>query len=180
MNTEDPEWLKSVEAWLMNFADFYETLSPEMAIWFWIAVAVGIIALITGFILLFRATIKTLNNVLQSNDGWRPIRFSTCMWAGTSLATIALAYHTMTLNQQGWTVILAIGTLLLIGFLWFMIKKLRIIKAIGASLINFSLGAIIAPVVIQLSILLIFLFLALIAFYLWALFQPRTVYVAYR
>jgi hypothetical protein len=174
------QWLKTIETGVGNFENFYQTLSPEMVIWFWIGAVVGTITLITVTILLFRATIKALNTVLQSKDGWRPIQFYTCMWAGTALSAIAFAYHTKITNQPGWSVILAIGSLILISFVWFMIKRLRIIKAIGASIINFSLGAIVAPVVIQLSLLLIFMVLALIVFYIWTLFQPRTVYVVDR
>ena len=176
----NPAFHQHLEALVNALEAFYNGLSQEQHIWFWISAAVVIVLVVGGTIFLLHAAIKGLNSVLQSDAGWKPIRFYTCMWAGTGIWAVVTAFQLRAENCSGWSVALAFGVVALIGFLWCMVRRLKLLRALGASVADSLIGVVLAPIVIQFGLLAILVVVGLLALSIWGAFQPQRVYVVNR
>ena len=177
---DNPAFLQHLEPLANALEAFYKGLSQEQHIWFWISAVVGVLLVVGGITLLLRWIIKVLNSILQSDAGWKPIRFFTCMWAGTGIWAIVTAFQLRAEHYAGWSVALAFGVVAVIGFLWLMVHRLKLLRALGASAANSSIGVILAPIVIQLGLLAVLIVVGLLALSIWAACQPQRVYVVNR
>lgn len=183
MNSESeyPEWINRIVPVIEVLADWYPKLSQEHQIWFWIGSVTGVLLLIGGFGYLIYRIFHGLNNLLQTGDGWRPINTKTWMWLGSGIWLLLVAHEMRTEEHPGWSVSAGCGALLICGYFWFMVRRLKFLRATGASVANACIGSILAPIVIQSVILLLLLIVVCIALWISALFNPgRVVYVVYR
>lgn len=172
-----PEWLYRLEPLLEQGLAAYERLSPEVRIWFWIGTILVIALLCTGFVILAVKFVKALNARLQSESGWRPIRFLNCMWAGTGIYIVVVSIQMHSESARGWSLVLAIGAVIFGLFAWFLSRQLTPLRALGALVANSIFGTILAPIVIHLGFLAI---LAVIAFLAWLARRTQLVYVLNR
>jgi hypothetical protein len=164
-----------------SISEKYQALSHEQQIWLWIASIAGFILMIGGVVYLISLTLRSLNNLLQSPDGWRPINTKNWMWVGSGVYLLILAYQTRAGNHAGWSVPAAGGIVVITGFVYYLVRRLKILRAIGAFMANACIGAILAPIVIHSIILIVVLILICVALWISALFESRrVVYVEYR
>ena len=178
---ELPEWVQKVAPTLDSLAIQYQGLSQEEQIWFWIGSTAGFLLLIGGVGYLIYRTFSGLNTLLQSADGWRPINTRNWMWIGSGIWLLHVAHEMRQDANPGWSVAAVCGVAATAAFLWFMVHKLKLLRAIGASIANSCVGIILAPIVIQSVLLVMLLIVACIALWIAALFETRrVVYVSYR
>lgn len=180
-DTEIPEWFASLIPVIESWVTKYEVLSQEQRIWFWIAAAVVVLLTLGVAVYAVCRVIQALNTMLQSPDGWRPIRFKCWMWIGSGFWLLFLAHDLRTEKLAGWTVAAAAGVLVILGFIWFIIRRLKFLRGIGATFVNGGIGLVVAPVVIHSVILVLTLIIACIVMWIYAAFNDRrVVYVEYR
>lgn len=183
MNTTPtyPQWLKVTKPIIESLTLRYQTLSQEQQIWFWIVSTTALLLTVSIVSYLIYRTFRLLNDLLQSPTGWRPINVKSAMWVGTGIWLLLLANQTRSENLPGWSVPAACGIVVIVGFIYFMVRKLKILRAIGASVVNTCIGAILAPIVIHSVILIVVFILVCVALWISALFgSRRVVYVEYR
>lgn len=173
-------WAMQSEALFQEWAVQYEALSQEQAIWFWIAVTLAVFAIVAGISYLIYRTIRGLNTLLESPEGWRPVCFKSWMWVGTGMFLLLTAWQMESEAVPAWTVAAAAGALTILGFVWFTFRRLKLIRGIGATIVNTAIGMIIAPLVIYLGLFIIFLIVALIAWWFDRTFNSRRVLIVER
>ncbi len=182
MNTMQPtpQWLQKAIPIVESLAVKYQTLSQEQQIWFWIVSTTALLLTISIMSYLIYRTFRSLNHLLQSPDGWRPINAKSWMWVGTSI-WLLLTAHRMHLDQNpGWSVAAVCGLLGNLGFGWFMAHKLGWCRAIGAIIANSCVGIILAPLIIQGVFLILIIIVTSILLWIRSLFgSRRVVYVEY-
>ncbi len=77
--------LNNLELWTNHAEHLISQQSEETQLWINIAtVATLVITLAEGNICV-RPLVKWMNRKLVSKEGWKPIRLSTVLWAGSSL-----------------------------------------------------------------------------------------------
>ncbi len=169
------EWLDEFSPHIEWAIERYEMLSQEHRIWFWIvAVLVSLSVLSAAGYVIYRI-IRGLNTLLQSPQGWRPIRFISWMWVGSGIWLLFVA-HSMRMEEvPAWSVALVSGILTILGFVWFMYSRLKFLRGTGATLVNSSIGLVVAPVVIHSLILVIVLIVGCIFLWIYASFNSRRV-----
>lgn len=155
----------------------YNHQSEELKIWFVIGIIVIIVLAIFVVSLFLQKTLNRLNSWMQTEQGWKPIRYSTIMWAGSGIWAILGSFYLRHEGSPGWTVALALGILAIISLIWLLVARIGLLKTLAASTVNFGAGAIIAPIVIQFGVFAIVIAVALSALCIWAALQPTTVYV---
>lgn len=183
MNNESapPEWLNRMLPAIEALTDRYEMLSQEHQIWFWIASIGGVLLLIGSISYLIYRVVRGLNNLLQTADGWRPINTRTWMWLGSGVWLLLVAHDMHSEALAGWSLVAVCGVLLICGYFWFMVRKLKFLRAMGASVANACIGIVLAPIIIQSIILLLLVIVICIGLWINAIFNPRRfVYVEYR
>lgn len=171
-NSEIPAWISKLIPVVESWARQYELLSQEQRIWFWIAATLALLTIVVTTIYLIYRTIRGLNTLLQSPEGWRPVCFKCWMWVGSGIWLILVAWKMRFEEVSGWTAAAAAGVLTIIGFVWFMFRRLKLMRGIGATVVNGSIGMIVAPVVIQSAALLLILVVAGIGLWIYAIFNP--------
>lgn len=182
--SEIPQWLSGVEPVIERGLAFYAGLPQEQRIWVWICAVLAISLLVAGIIAGLIVIVKGLNRLLQSRrkpyEGWKPIRFFTCMWAGMAIWAGITSIQLRSDNTAGWSVLLSAA---IIGFAclgWFMVRRLDILRATAALATNSAFGVIIAPIIINLGLLIIIGVILLIGFSIWSSLQPQRIYVVNR
>lgn len=171
------EWVARCEPVFQKWATWYGGLTQEQLIWFWIAVALTAILILAGTYYVIYRTIRGLNTLLQSPEGWRPINFKSWMWIGSGFWLLTVAWQLHHEEVAGWTVAGAVGVLVILGFIWSMIYRFKLLRGIVAIIVNGIIGLIVAPLVIHLGLLIVFVILAGIALWIYSLFNPRRVVV---
>lgn len=101
--------------------------------------------------------IRGLNTLLQSSEGWRPICFKSWMWVGSGICLLFTAWQMRSDAVSGWTVVAAVGALTILTFIWFMFRRLKLIRGIGAMIVNTAIGVIVAPLVIYSALFILVL-----------------------
>lgn len=172
-----PDWFVRLEPVIERALAAYGGLSTEQRIWLWMGVALAIVLVCAGIVFLLVKLVKTLNLCLQSESGWKPIRFSTCMWAGSGLYLVFSSLQSRLEGSPGWSVLLAVGAVVFGLFAWFLLRRLAPLRAAGALAANSVFGVILAPIVIDLGIVAIILVIVLIG---WLARRTQLVYVLNR
>lgn len=179
-NSQHPQWLQKATPVIEAAAIRYQTFSQEQQIWLWIISLSALLLLIGVVSYLIYWSFRGLNNLLQSPEGWRPINSKSWMWVGTGIWLLLVARQMHQDQNPGWSVAGVCGLLAILGFGWFMARRLKWWRAIGGFIANSCVGIILAPIVIQWVFLILILIVACILWWIYCLFAPRrVVYVEY-
>ena len=176
----NPQWLQKAILIVESLAVRCQSLSEEQQIWLWIASMTTLLLVVSVVSYLTYRSFRGLNNLLQSPEGWRPINSKCWMWVGTGIWLLLVAHRMHQDQNPGWSVAAVCGLLAILGFGWFMIRRLKWWRAIGGFTVNSCVGIILAPIVIQWVFLILILIVACILWWIYCLFAPRrVVYVEY-
>lgn len=132
--------IQPISAW------FEELLGTDWEMWYDLTALFIAVLLLIGLFLLLRVFFRTINNCLQSSDGWRPVCWPMALWSAvTWLALLWCANSHQSGGSEGF-LILGIATVgSFFGMVYYHVKNLRIIKGIGALGCNILTGLIILP-----------------------------------
>ena len=174
---QPPNWFVRLQPAFDRALDAYHGLSGEQRIWLWIGICLAVALLCAGIVFLLVKLVQALNLCLRSDSGWKPIRFLSCMWAGTGVYLILSSFQMRGEGGLGWSVQFAVGLILSGFFAWFLFRRLNPFRAVGALAANSAFGVILAPIVISLGMIAAILVIAVAA---WIARRTQMVYVINR
>ncbi len=177
-------WIAKLDPLLEQAAAFYETISSEQKLWVGIGVVLALLLLIALFVAVFVMTVNGLNHLLRGRNepyrDWKPIRWFTCLWSGVALWAFYGALSLRSSETTGWTLLLAAAVITAGGLIWFVIRRVGLLRGGAALLVTSGFGAILAPILYFLGIVAVALAIILLLIGAWLHIESRTVYVRSR
>jgi len=162
-----PEIIIHMEQWVTGH------FGKEGAVWFWGMFIFATLLLVAVSFILIQATVKGLNNWLQSEEGWKPIGWPMILWASVTWMVAGAAMNMQASGTGGWSMVLAVAGLSFVAFLAFHGLALRFWRGVVSAGCNLTLGLAALPI-LQFGLCAVAL---VVGFVLLAVFSPRYVHV---